>query len=137
MFAERVADPDDPLRSLLVAARRWGVPPTVFLRERSVNTTEWTDRDTLYALALEDFEAGLCPGGDHVLAVTSRPEHDSAYRPGERTVCHYCKAEALLADVMGKEENAAGVLVPLVLDPDVVALNKLPVPPLPPELAHL
>jgi hypothetical protein len=110
------------------------VPPTVFIGERTVNTAEWTFQDTRLALALEDYEAGLCPGGDHVLAETSKDEHADAYRPGPRVRCHKCKARALLDEVLGKEEDAAGVLAPIVLDLDVVELNKKPVPPLPPEL---
>jgi hypothetical protein len=134
-FAERVADPDDPLRTLLQAAKAWRVPPTVFLGERTVTTDQWTGRDTVYAMALEDYEAGLCPGGNHPLAETTLPEHADAYRPGERIRCHYCKAQALIAEVAEKnQENMAGVLIPIVLDADVVALNRLPVPPLPPEL---
>lgn len=138
-YAERVADSSDPLRPLLEAARKWRVPPTVFIRKRTVNSGEWTDEDTLLALALEDYEAGLCPGGPHVLAETSKPEHADAYRPDteKQVQCHHCKASALLQDVMSKEEDTAGVMVPLMLDPDVVALNLLPVPPLPPELASL
>jgi hypothetical protein len=133
-LAKRVADPDDPLRSLLQAARRWQIPPTVFLWVRTVNSREWTDQDTVYAMALEDYEAGLCPGCNHPLDETTKPEHADAYRPGERMRCHYCKAQALIAEVAEKDEDSAGVLVPVVLDPDVVAQNLKPVPPLPPEL---
>ena len=107
----------------------------MFLGERTVDTAGWTERDSVYAMALEDYEAGLCPGGNHPLAETSRPEHADAYRPGERIRCHYCTAQALVNEVLEKEENSAGLLIPLVLDADVVALNRLPVPPLPPELA--
>jgi hypothetical protein len=134
-FAGRVADSDDPLRYLLQAARRWQVPPTVFLRKRTVNTAEWTDEDTSLAMALEDYEAGLCPGCHHPFAETTLPEHADAYRPGERIRCHYCTGQALVREVLEKEENSAGVQVPLVLDADVVELNRRPVPPLPPELA--
>jgi hypothetical protein len=138
-YEERVADDRDPLRGLLEAARRWRVPPTVFIRKRTVNSAEWTDDDTMLALALENYESGLCPGGPHVLAETSKPEHADAYRPdtAKRLRCHHCKASALLAEVTANEEDTAGVMVPLMLDPDVVALNLLPVPPLPPELAGL
>lgn len=138
-YAERVADDSDPLRTLLEAAKAWHVPPTVFIRKRTVNCTEWTDDDTLLAMALEDYEASLCPGGPHVLAETSKPEYADAYRPDseKRIRCHKCKASALLAEVTSKEDDTAGVMIPLYLDPDVVALNLLPVPPLPPELAHL
>ena len=85
----------------------------------------------MLALALEDYEADYCPGGRHVLAETSKPEHADAYRPAgedDQIRCHYCKAQAALSEVMEKKEDTAGVFVPLVLDPDVVARNLLPVP---------
>lgn len=133
-MAKRVADPNDPLRTLLEIAREWHVPPTVVLGDRTVNTNEWTTRDVDYMVALKVYEASLCPGGDHVLAETSKDEHADAYRPGDRIECHKCKARARLDEVLSKDEDSAGVLVPLVLDADVVALNLLPVPELPPEL---
>ena len=137
-YAERIADNNDPLRVLLQVARKWGVPPSVFIRQRTVNSTEWTDEDTRLALALDDYEAGLCPGGNHVLAETSRPEHADAYRPAhpphEWTRCHYCTASAALSEVIAKQTRPEGLSVPLVLDPEIVARNRLPVPPLPPEL---
>jgi hypothetical protein len=82
-IAERLADPADPLRVLLQAARSWRVPPTVFLRQRTVNSTDWTDQDTSYALALEDYEAGLCPGCNHPLAETSQAGPRRRLPPGE------------------------------------------------------
>lgn len=120
-------------------AARLHIPPTLFLRVRTVESPWWTDRDTQMMRALAVYEAGLCPGGDHVLAETTKPEHADAYRPdtGARIRCHYCKALALMSEVAAKEEDTAGVMVPLVLDPDVVALNLLPVPPLPPELSGI
>jgi hypothetical protein len=107
------------------------------LGERTVHTTEWTPRDVELLLALEDYEAGYCPGGPHPLAETALPEHDDAYRPGEPIICHYCKTQAALAEAAEKDENSAGKLVPIVLNRDVVAQNLLPKPPLPPELAAL
>ena len=136
-YAERVADVSDPLRALLQAARRWRVPPTVFIGQRTVRTSEWTAEDSLLAMALENYEAGLCPGGNHELAETSRPEHEDAYRPGEQIRCYYCKALAAVNEVQAKDEDSAGVLTTLVLDPAIVELNRQPVPPLPPELAAL
>ena len=133
---ERIGDPEDPLRFWLELAREWHVPPTVVLKERTVHTTEWTARDVEYMAALKVYEAGFCPGGPHVLAETSKPEHEDAYRPdtGRKLRCHYCKAQHMLSEVLAKDEDSAGVFIPLTLDADVVALNKLPVPPLPPEL---
>lgn len=115
-------------------ARKWHVPPTVVLRERKVNTTEWTGRDVDHMLALEEYESGLCPGGDHPLSETARPEHEDAYRLGERIRCYYCKANGLADKVLAKDEDSAGVLIAIDLDPEVVALNRRPIPPVPPEL---
>jgi hypothetical protein len=101
---------------------------------RTVNSGDWTDQDTSYALALEDYEAGLCPGCNHPLAETSQPDHADAYRPEKPIRCHYCTAQALVAEVAEKDDNTAGLMFPLTLDPEVVELNRKPVPPLPPEL---
>lgn len=130
-YRERVADDSDPLRGLLEAARSWRVPPTVFIQQRTVNTAEWTEDDTLLALALEDYEAGLCPGGRHQLSETTKDEHADAYRPGERVRCHYCVAAAKLQEVQSKDEDSVGLLVPIVLDAEVVKRNLLPVPAMP------
>ena len=137
-YAGRVADPGDPLRYLLRAARAWRVPPSVFIGDRTVDTTEWRpDLDSPLAMALEDYEAE-CDDRGHYLPETSRPEHADAYRPDpKREVrCHKCKTEALMAEVAEKRhEDLTGVFTPVVLDLEVVARNLLPVPPLPPELA--
>lgn len=137
---ERVADDEDPLRAHLRAAKAWRVPPSVFLRFRTVNTAEWTEQDTHLAMALEYYEA-QCDDRGHYLPETTKAEHEDAYRPdrqGQQT-CHKCRAEDLLGEVLGKEAErgvrTAGLMVPIVLDPEVVARNRLPVPPLPPELA--
>lgn len=139
-YAERVADPDDSLRHRLQAARSVRIPPTIFMRRRTVETPWWTDEDTSLTMALANYEA-QCDDRGHYLPETTKPEHADAYRPGEPIHCHKCRAESLFAEVTEKAaergENSAGVMVPLVLDPDVVALNKLPVPPLPPELAAI
>jgi len=84
-----------------------------------------------------EYEAGLCPGGPHVLAETSKPEYEGAFVPesDEPIRCHECTAGALLAEVMEKREKPAGLILPqLKIDPEVVAQNLKPVPPLPPEL---
>jgi hypothetical protein len=145
-YSARLADDADPLRALLRAARQWRVAPTVFLGQRKTvttyeydqagrivraTTTDWTQADTDLVWALDQYEAGLCPGGDHHLDVTSKPEHEDAYRLHERFRCHYCKARAVAAEA---EEDQAGLVTTFRLDPEVVAKNREPVPPLPVEL---
>jgi hypothetical protein len=137
-YAERVADDKDPLRAQLQAARTMRIPPTIFLRKRTNESPWWTDEDTSLIMALESYE-DRCDGRGHYLPETTKPEHADAYRPGAPFTCHKCRAEDLLAEVADKDaekgRDTAGVLVPIVLDPDVVKLNLKPVPPLPPELA--
>lgn len=129
-----MADDDDPLLRILRAARSWRVAPTVFLgRVRS--GTDWLPEDTELAMALEDYEAGLCPGCQQSLEETSKPEHQDAYRPEQPIRCHYCTARALVDETAEKQhERTAGLLFPITLNADVVELNQRPVPPLPPEL---
>jgi hypothetical protein len=137
-YAERVADDGDSLRRRLQAARAWRIPPTVFLRKRTVNSTEWDDEDTSLAMALEDYEAE-CDDRGHYLPETTKPEHDDAYRAdrNRQQTCYKCRAEDVLGEVLGKEAErgvrTAGLMIPFVLDPEVVARNLLPVPPVPPE----
>ena len=150
-WAARLADDADPLRTLLRAARSWRVAPTVFLGQRKTVTTyeydhagrvvrsttnDWTVEDTNLVWALDQYEAGLCPGGDHHLDVTAKPEHEDAYRPKEKIRCHYCTARAVAAKATNDEDDGstAGVYTTFGLDSEVVALNKQPAPPLPPEL---
>ena len=101
---------------------------------RAVETPEWTQEDRELALALMDYEAGLCPGCNLSLDETSKSEHQDAYRPEEPIRCHYCTAQALVNESAQDQERAAGLMYPLKLDLDVVEQNRQPVPPLPPEL---
>ena len=122
---------DPTLRAVVKAARAWGVSPSRFLGSRP-ETPEWTEQDRKLALALEEYEAGLCPGCQNPLDETSNPDHQDAYRPEPPIRCHYCTTQALVSETAEKQhEHTAGLLFPIVLDPDVVELNKQPVPPLP------
>ena len=142
---------NDPThRAYVKVARAWGVSPSKFLGARqvttheysqagrlvrSVTTAEWTDADRQAALDLEAYEASLCPGCNHPLEETTRPEHSDAYRPEPPIRCHYCTAQAIQSEAVGKQhERSEGLLFSFELNPDVVELNRQPVPPLPPEL---
>jgi len=142
---------DPTLRAVVKAARAWGISPSKFMGARhvttheydaagrlvrSTETPEWTTEDRELAFGLEEYEAGLCPGEDHLLAETSKPEYDGAFvpDPDSEVRCHKCTARALVAEILGKRERQAGLMMGVKLDPDVVERNKLPVPPLPPEV---
>src|SRR5215216_750538 len=143
---------DDPtLRAVVKAARAWGISPSRFMGAkhvttheydvagrlvRSTETPEWTHEDREFAFALEAYEAGYCPGGEHLLAETSKPEYRDAFvadREGE-VRCHFCTGKALVATSLEQRENSTGIILPVMLDMDVVEQNRQPVPPLPPEL---
>lgn len=101
----------------------------------TVETPEWTEEDRELAFALEEWEAGLCPGCQQPLSETSKPEHKDAYVPTAPIRCHYCTVQAQHAETMeNQSKKIAGLLFSYHLDPDVVQLNLQPVPPLPPEL---
>ena len=142
---------DDPtLRAVVKAARAWGISPSRFLGAkhvvtheydaagrlvRSTETPEWTVEDRELAFALMEYEAGLCPGCNQPLSETSHPDHQDAYRPEHPVRCHYCTSQAIMSETAEKQyEKMAGLLFSFKLDPDVVELNRQPVPPLPPEL---
>jgi hypothetical protein len=101
-------DVDDPRhRAVLQAARSWGVSPSMFLGEprslRTINTDgttttttvapEWTEADRDAAMALVEWEAGLCPSCAHPLAETAAAENEYAYEAaGPPIRCHRCTA---------------------------------------------
>lgn len=142
---------DDPtLRTVVKLAQAWGVSPSRFMGAQRIVTyeydkpsgrllaaieaPEWTDEDRELAFALEEYEAQCCPEG-HYLPETSKSEHQEAYRAEAPISCHYCKAQAVISDTAPKQYgDTAGLFFPITLDPEVVELNKQPVPPLPPEL---
>jgi hypothetical protein len=118
-YAARLADPTDPLLPVLRAARAWGRPFSVFVGGPVVTTyahdaggrlvrsetVEWTADDTQMAVALETYEASLCPGCGESAAETTDIRHDANYdgedaAPYEelsRVICHRCLARSTAA----------------------------------------
>jgi predicted RNA-binding Zn-ribbon protein involved in translation (DUF1610 family) len=108
-YAARLKDPQDPLLRILRAAKSWGgQPPTRFLlvppppkvttyqhdsagRVVRAETVEWTSRDVELALALEEYEAALCPGCGGDLDETIKRENEFRYT-AESDLCHRCVA---------------------------------------------
>ncbi len=140
---------DPTLRAVVKAARAWGISPSRFMGARhvtryeydmggriiaAIETPEWTEEDRELAFALEEYEAQCDPEG-HYLPETSKPEYQDAYQPEPPIRCHYCKTQAVVSETAPKQHgDTDGLYFPITLNPDVVELNKLPVPPLPPEL---
>lgn len=55
---------------------------------------EWDHESRAHALALTDYEAGLCPGGNHLLSETTDPLMEGRYVPDGAIECWYCIAVA-------------------------------------------
>ena len=139
---------DPTLRTIVKVAQTWGTSPSRLMGARrivtyeydisgrllaAIETPEWTEEDRELIFALEDYEAQCCPEG-HYLPETAKPEHEEAYRAEKPIVCHYCKAQAIISEAAPKQYgDTSGLYFPIAIDPEVVKLNQLPVPPLPPE----
>jgi hypothetical protein len=141
---------DSTLRAVVKAALRGGTSPSRFMGARrivtyeydslsgrllaAIESPEWTEQDRELIFALEEYEAQCCPEG-HYLPETTKVEHQDAYRAEPPILCHYCKAQHLIAETAPKQHSdTAGLYFPIVLDQEVVELNQQPVPPLPPGL---
>ena len=128
-YAERLADDADPLRDILRAARAWGVSPSRFLGRPAVTSyvyndigrvartesVEWTTDDAEQAMALEEYEAGLCQGCRDRLAETTRPDRDGAYRAGLPIRCHRCTAQLQQAERYADTTQPTALLIPVEL----------------------
>jgi hypothetical protein len=108
--AERVAA-DPAYRAGLVAARSWGVSPSVFLGRKLRTTYEvdasgrtvaaevesaWTREDRELAMALHYYEADCCPGCGGALAETTHPDNEEMYDASIQARCHKCTALAIV-----------------------------------------
>jgi hypothetical protein len=51
---------------------------------------EWDEQEQGWMLALAVHKANRCPGCGGDLTVTTKPEHDDAYRPDLPLQCHRC-----------------------------------------------
>jgi hypothetical protein len=86
-----VADPAH--RAVIMAARAWGVPVSVFLgRVRTEGVPDWLEEDRRAALDLAEWEAGLCPGCREPLAETTLAENEERYVAEVAGLCHRCVA---------------------------------------------
>lgn len=110
-YAAQVADNDDPLRSILRAARAWHVAPSVFMGGTVVTTyqhdaaghavraetVQWTPEDMLMAAALEAYEAQCCPGCGGHLEETTSADNETRYRTEVSALCHRCVSREVAA----------------------------------------
>ncbi len=130
---ERVAS-DPLLRQAIEAARSWGVSPSRFLGAetttrheydvghrlaRSVTSPEWTPEDRDLVFALMAWEAQLCPGCQHPLAETLKPENEERYVAAPAMRCHRCTAVAINQEKNeGKPHPSALLLSVHLVEPE-------------------
>jgi hypothetical protein len=112
---------DATLRAVLKAARSWGVAPSTFLGRAArldLAVTErdaagrparyvdarpaWDDDDRVLALALEDYERGICDGCGFPLEETTNPLNEGRYIGRQAIRCHACTAQGQGAAAMGE-----------------------------------
>ncbi len=86
---------------------------TVVLRE-----AEWSQSDRDHAVALLEYEAGLCGGCGHPLVETTDPLMEGRYKPDGAVECFMCRATSI-----GSKEYE-DVDHPSAWHLDVVALPK-------------
>jgi hypothetical protein len=126
-YAARLADPSDPLLPILRAAKAWGRSPSVFMggpvvtthqhlngQQVRSETVEWTPDDLAMALALEAYEAGLCPGCADPLSETTDPKHNpgepAEYEELETVLCRKCVVRQKVAKRYEEDEYSSAIL---------------------------
>lgn len=106
-------DVTDPAhRAVIVAARAWGVPVSIFLgRVRVEGVPDWLDEDRQAALELADYEAGLCPGCKDPLSETTVAENEFRYKAELAGRCHRCTASDQLTATLQDRPSPSALLV--------------------------
>jgi hypothetical protein len=78
---------------------------------------EWDDEARGFALALSEYEAGLCPACNHPLAETSSAQHEDRYVPGPAIRCHRCTAAEQASKAYQNSPSPGALLIPLEFRP--------------------
>lgn len=65
------------------------------------------------AMALADYEAGLCQGCRDRLSETTAPENDDAYMPGPAVRCHKCTASLQGAELYAANPQPGALMIPV------------------------
>jgi hypothetical protein len=129
---------DATLRAVLKAARSWGVAPSTFLGRAArldLAVTErdaagrparyvdarpaWDDDDRILALALEEYERGICDGCGYPLEETTDPLNEGRYIARQAIRCHACTAQGQGAAVMGEVPHSHALRIPVEFRPAV------------------
>ena len=121
-YLERVAS-DPAMRRALQAARSWGVRPSEFMGDPVVTVNHldpggrvvrseragWSREDLEWALALDAYEARLCPRG-HDTTVSMEKAHTWDWRAPAIGACHACHAQDVEAERWKGHSRAGSML---------------------------
>lgn len=82
---------------------------------RSTTTVqpEWSAADLAEALDCDDYEADFCPGGDHPLSETTKPDREDAYATGLPIRCHYCTASERGSEQYRESPQSGALMLPV------------------------
>jgi hypothetical protein len=111
MWELDVDNPND--RAVIIAARSFGVAPTIFLGRDS--GPAWTDIDRQAVLELQAWESQLCPGCHEPLAVTTAAENEFRYQAQNALLCHRCAATDTAMTQYQGHQHSSSLLIPIVL----------------------
>jgi DNA-binding transcriptional LysR family regulator len=78
---------------------------------------EWDDQSRGFALALDEYEAGLCPSCKHPLEETSAAHHEDRYTAEPAVRCHRCTASEQAAKSYQDSPTPGALLVPVRFHP--------------------
>lgn len=78
---------------------------------------EWDDDARGMALALAEYEAGLCPRCNHPLAETTDAAHEDRYVAADPIRCHRCTATEQASRRYAESPTPGALLLPVELSP--------------------
>lgn len=78
---------------------------------------EWDDESRGMALALAEYEAGLCPSCRRPLIETTDKRHEDRYIAEPAVRCHCCTATEQASKAYAESPAPGALLVPVVLVP--------------------
>ena len=73
----------------------------------------WSAEDRELALALADYEAGLCGGCHAPLEETTAPEAEDAYEAGLAVRCHRCTESARASEFYAESPQPSALMIPV------------------------
>lgn len=78
---------------------------------------EWDDDSRGLALALAEYEAGLCPSCFQPLAETTDPAHEGRYHTGPAIRCHRCTATEQASHIYAESPAPGALMIPVDFEP--------------------